>query len=192
MPARVVVVALLLFAGACASPTQPSTQIKDKPGQPQSDVTPTQPPPPAGGPSIVGKYTLTITASLSCSLPAEVMTRVYTATVSDEQPGMVWVSVGGAEFVQGFDGFVGTQNGDTVDLDIAFDFGNGLVEVIDHAKPLLYDGSARVTIGDGKISGTYSGRMALYDSLAFRIIDRARYDCTAKDHAIEFVPAGRP
>ncbi len=179
----------VLLAAACSNPpTAPSPPIGKRP--PSEPFTQNQAP--VGGPSIVGTYILTFTASLSCSLPPEVQKRVYTATVSDEQQGMVWVSVSGSEFVQGFDGFVGTQNGDTVDLDIAYDFGNGVVEVIDHSKTLLYDGAAQVTIGNGKISGMYSGRMALYDSLAFRIIDKARYDCTAKDHTIEFVPAGRP
>ncbi len=88
--------------------------------------------------------------------------------------------------MQGWEGFSGTRDGNSFDFDIAFAFGNGVVEMIDHTRPLLYDGTAHATMTDGRISGTYSGRIALYDSTRFVIYQPAPYDCQATDHKIEF------
>ena len=134
------------------------------------------------------EYRFSVTASPSCHLPVEIMRRTYTARISAMERGnLIWVAVTGADFMLGFDGFVGTQDGDTLSLDMAYDFGNGLVEMIDKTRPLLYDGTARATVRGRRIDGAYAGRMALYGgSTMFRIFEPAPFDCRANDHRIEF------
>ncbi len=90
--------------------------------------------------------------------------------------------------MQGYGFFSGTRTGDTVIFDISYDYGYGVIEMVDQTKPLFFEGDAQATIVEGKISGAFRGRMALFDSLStFRVSQQAPYDCQATDHKIEFV-----
>ncbi len=175
---RVLVLVPSLFMAACGDTKTPTAPTP----------TPTPLPTPLPTPVSEVEYTLTFTASPSCSFPAEIEKRTYSATVREYAGGLVAVLLSGAEFELGFSSFVGQRHGETLDFDITFQYVNGVIEKINQAKQLFYDGTAHATISEGKISGTYSGRMALFDSPRWRIYDRATYDCTARDHRIEFVP----
>lgn len=65
--------------------------------------------------------------------------------------------------------------------------GNGVVEEIDKAKPLLYEGTARATFADRKMAGNFNGRIVLYGSFDFSPSAPTLGACVAQDHAIEFV-----
>ncbi len=174
---------LLLVAVACGSgdlPTQPTTPYVAPPA-------PAAPPPAPVDSDIAGEYTLTLTASRSCSLPAAVSQRIYTAKVAESIWG-VEVALSGADFLQGLDYFAGTRNGDVIDFNITFGMGSGMGEVIDQVKLLYFEGTARATIADGNIAGAFNGLISFYDDPSQLFLPSARQlACIAADHRIEFV-----
>ena len=183
MATRALLATLLLLVGvACGNgdlPTQPTTANVPPPA-------PAPPPTPVIS-DIAGEYTLTLTASPSCSLPAAVSQRIYTATVAESTWG-VSVALSGAEFLQGLDYFGGRRNGNVIDFDITFGMGSGMGEVIDDAKLLYYEGTAHATIAGRYIAGTLNGLISLYDDPSQLFLPSARrLDCAAADHRIEFV-----
>lgn len=187
MSARTLLIAILLpVAIACGNgdggnlPTQPTVPA----------AAPAAPVPPAPSPvasDIAGEYTLTMTASPSCSLPPELERRIYTAKVVETTWG-VEVALSGAEFERGLDWFGGTRKDKTIDFEIFFCMGCGMGEVIDQTKLLYYEGKAHVTIGGNIIAGTFDGVMRLYEDRSQLFLPAAKtLDCAAADHRIEFV-----
>lgn len=160
---------LLLVAVACGNdlPTQP---------------TPSSPP--GGGSNIDGQYTLTFTASPSCSLPEEARKRTYTATVAEAPPGYVTVTLGGAVFLPQLEpGFDGTRSGDEVRFSIGTGNRRWVAERID-GKEVFFSGSATATFAGGRATAPFNG--GIWVSAAGNIFDWIA-DCTATDHVIEFV-----
>src|SRR5512139_240989 len=89
-----------------------------------------------------GVYTLTITASPSCTaLPADVMQRNYVARIARTQDDLV-VSVLRADSME-VGKFTGTRDGSTVRFTI-----DGFAESLPSDKMLRYVGNATGTIGD--------------------------------------------
>ena len=185
MTARTLLIAALLpVAIACGNgdggnlPTQPTVPA------------PAAPVPPAPGPlasDIAGEYTLTMSASPSCSLPPELERRIYTAKVA-ETPWGVEVALSGAEFEQGLDWFGGARKDKAIDFEVFFCMGCGMGEVIDRTKLLYYEGRAHVTIGGNIIAGIFDGVMRLYEDRSQLFLPAAKtLECAAVDHRIEFV-----
>ena len=162
---------LLLVAVACGNdlPTQP---------------TPFRQSPPGGGANIDGQYTLTFTASPSCSLPEEAKKRTYTATVAEAPSGTVTVTLGGAAFLPQLEpGFDGTRSGDEVHFSIGTGGRRWVAERID-GKEVFFTGSATATFAGGHATARFTGD--IWVSAAGNIFDWIA-DCTATDHTIEFV-----
>ena len=166
------------------TPTETKTQVLVTTGGGSVQVPP--PIPATGGTtSIEGEYQLTMTASPTCSLPAEVKQRTYTATIAETTPGAVTVSLSGAEFVLtevNEAGFEGVRNGDTVRFVIDNGYGPGywLGEGIDGTKILTFEGVALATIGDKNIEGTFYGEMRYFVPGQRPLLG----DCVAADHRI--------
>lgn len=177
-----VIAILLLGAVACGSdfPTQPT------PARPVSQAPPVS--------ADLGDYQLTLTASPSCSLPTQLMKRIYKAHIR-AWAGFpeVAVDVTGAAFFEDWAvGFGGTRDGDTLRFKIvgmgdgSFDdlFNAHFAEQIDATKWLAYDGTAVATIGGNKsITGAFDGQIALRDASRAVLAE-----CRATDHKIEFAP----
>lgn len=94
-----------------------------------------------GTSSIEGEYRLTVTASRSCSLPAEVRQRRYTARVTEAKPGYVTVALSGADFsfipdeLGGEAGFDGARNGDALRLVANHGYGGGYYSWSSSTRP---------------------------------------------------------
>jgi hypothetical protein len=189
------VVPALALLGAFLAASCGGNTTGPSPTTAATTTTASSPPPASPAPTPVGpksEYSLTFTASPSCSFPTGVGKRTYIAAVQEALRSSGerdwWVSLEGPEMMQGYGFFAGTRTGDTLEFDIGFGYGYGVIEVIDQTKPLFFDGVAHATISDGRVSGTFVGRIALYDSLStFRVYQPAPYDCQATDHRIEFV-----
>lgn len=180
MGTRAIPAALLLFvAAACGS--------GDLPTQPTTTGTPLTARRPLGASDVAGEYTLTVTASTSCSLPPDVERRTYTASLEEWPGGVVTVALSGANLAQGLDFFSGNRGGNVIDFEITFGMGAGMGEII-KTELLYFQGTARTTIGDGNISGTFDGVISLYEEPSQLFLPSARkLDCAAADHRIEFV-----
>jgi hypothetical protein len=86
----------------------------------------------------------------------------------------------------GYGYFDRTRHG-ALDFDIGYGYDNGVIETIDQTEALFCDGEAPTTISEGELSGTYSGRIALFDSpSSIRVYERAPYDCRAADYKVAF------
>lgn len=193
--ALVLAVSVIACGGGPSGPSQIQPQTSTQTGA--SPRTPSQlpyPPPiqPTGGASnIEGEYQLTVTASPSCSLPAEVRQRTYAARVTEAKPGYVTVALSGADFsfipekLGGEAGFDGVRNGDALRLVANNGYGGGyyFMELIDGTNFLSYDFVTAARIGDSVIAGTFVGEIAYHPfgrgpSLGY---------CAATDHQIAFV-----
>jgi hypothetical protein len=146
----------------------------------------------AGTDSIRGVYTLTVTASPSCSLPASARTRTYTAQVEEGRlvgrPEGLLVSLSGAEFL-GWTapGFTGAVNGTTVTFTIVDDaWGDvdfSMVEVIDARTALAYAGTATGSITPNLIVATLDGSVSLWPMVP----GTPGTTCAARDHQLRLV-----
>jgi hypothetical protein len=188
----IALVVLAVFVTACggkmATPTTP-TDTKTQNSVDTGGTIPYPPPiPGTGGPtSIEGVYQLTVTASPSCSLPAEAKQRTYTAAIAETTPGHVTVSLSGAEFVLGEGnqaGFEGIRDGNTIRFVVDNGPGPGywLIEQINGTKYLNIEGVALATIGDGSITGIFHAEMR-YFVHGGQWLGR----CSASDHRMTFV-----
>jgi hypothetical protein len=179
MALRILLTAVMfLVAAACGS--------ADLPTQPTPPQTVPSPVPP-GVASIEGEYVLTLTAAPGCTLPVETMRRTYTATIREPGPGHVIVTLSGAVFRMGLasftPGFLGTRDGDVLQFSLGAGGAMGVAEEIDSLTNLYYTGSGSATIGDPKITGTFSGQIYVWGEDMFDCLG----ECTATDHRIEFV-----
>jgi hypothetical protein len=163
---------LLLVVVACGCGDPPTSPAGPSP-------TPSVRPP--FEPPIRGEYTLTFTASPSCSLPPEARQRSYTATVAEPSPGSVTVVLSDADFGWGTaprePRFEGTRDGDRLRFTI------GVGERVDGTKELSYYGTASATLADKNMAGTFNGNIWL--NVAGNLYDWIA-DCTATDHKIDF------
>lgn len=160
------------------SPTAPTTVA--------STASPVQTAPPPFELRVAGEYTLTITASSSCTLPPEARQRRYTATIEETSRESVTVVLSGADFRWGMGQFPNPPNGrfqGTRGASAVW-FSVRIGERVDDAREISYYGTANTALAGSNISGTFSGTIwvnaagDLYDVIA---------DCTAPDHAIAFV-----
>jgi hypothetical protein len=139
--------------------------------------------PPAG--SIIGVYTLTFTASPSCTLPPETLRRTYTAQVEEGRivgfPEDLVVMLNGAEFQWDEAGFTGTRDGTAVRFQITDD-SEARLAVVEHigALNMGYRGTATGVISDKTIVATFDGRVRL------RAGGSTVSECAAADHRLEF------
>jgi len=138
-----------------------------------------------GSDSVPGLYTLTFTASPSCTFPAEAMHRTYIARIQEghelNRGEDLIVTVTGADFMGGFvseAGFTGWRDGMMVHFDITDngDASLALIERLPDGTELYYSGKASGTVSDPTIVATFSGRLRLEN-----------LDCQADDHRMEFV-----
>jgi len=128
-----------------------------------------------------GVYTLTITASPSCTaLPADVMQRNYVARIARTQDDLV-VSVLRADSVE-VGKFTGTRDGTTVRFTI-----DGFGESLPSDKVLSYAGNAAGTIGDRTIVAGFDGTVRVDYWVAWGDDSHPLAQCQAKDHRLEFV-----
>ena len=174
MAARIVSIPLVLVSVlACGpSPTRPTP-----PGLPPLSPTNT-----------LGQYTLTMTASPSCSLSPAVMSRVYEATVFERRAGLVEVAVD-TEYPTACwgcleTGFQGTRDGDALQFDIVGEGGRWYFADLVQDGELRYDGTATATMLDNKsITGTFDGRITILGGASFSPLAV----CEATDHKMELV-----
>jgi hypothetical protein len=167
----VVALLVVVVSGCADTPASPS-RASETPATTQAPLAP----------SIAGDYTLTFTAAPSCSLPADIARRRYTATIAEPRPGLLAVDLRDADFAWGATShmvrFSGTRDGD--ELRFSIEVG----ERVDTGRELSYYGTATATLADRSIGGTFNGHIwlnaagNLYDWLA---------DCAAGDHTIDFV-----
>jgi hypothetical protein len=113
---------------------------------------------------LTGTYRLTVTASRSCVLPAEVMQRSYDARILDTEQEL-WVRLSGANMVTwaGEAGFTGHRDGNTVQFVVrdTFDDGYNFIERIDPGRDLYYAGTATGLAERTRIVATFTGRLVL-------------------------------
>jgi hypothetical protein len=140
----------------------------------------------ATGP-VLGSYTLTFTASPSCTFPPEAVRRTYGAQIKDSRQAVlnldVWLS--GAPLVTSgwFDeaGFVGRFDGRTVRFHISsrseeFSF----AESLPGGMTMSYDGEATGTPSERGIVTAFNGTVTLETRAAVVA------SCKAADHRLEF------
>jgi hypothetical protein len=138
--------------------------------------------------SIAGTYTLVFTAPSSCTLPAEVMRRQYTARIYE--PDRLFVELSGADMeAWGWAGFTGTREGSAVHFDIsdAFTFADYavFVERLDPQRNLAFSGVATGVIEGNAIIATFDGRVQLRSVVGSPVFA----ECRAADHRLDFVKA---
>ena len=132
-----------------------------------------------------GVYTLTITASPSCTaLPAAVMQRNYSALIYRTEDDLL-VSVRRADAVdQSVGKFTGTRDGSAVRLTA-----EGFEDVLPSGNVLNYVGTATGTIGDRTIVAAFDGTVRVGElwDFWFNPEPLTLAQCQAKDHRLEFV-----
>ncbi len=140
--------------------------------------------------NINGDYQLTITASPRCTLPAEVMQRTYAAHLEETRPGIVAVTLSGADFVQ-FGagtraGFEGTRDGASLHLIVDNGYGGDFyfIENVDGTRSLSFEGEANLVIFENRIAGTFSAEIGYYVSGSGQSGWVGR--CIANDHFMNF------
>jgi hypothetical protein len=135
--------------------------------------------------SIQGSYTLTVTASPSCELPADIQQRRFVARIWEHRNGFS-VNVDSAGGEPWPVGFTGVRAGNSVRFDILDkeeNFGDLAFAVrLDSTRVLAYAGTATGTIGEGSIA-------AVFDGLVQLLIPGAQVlaECRATDHRLDLV-----
>ena len=168
------VVGLVMFAGACSSPTGPHRN----PTEPSVN----RPEPARNWPDLTGTYTLTLSASSRCplELPEAMRTRRYTATIAQ---------VGGSLVVTVPSTFPGWDNTFTGALDEANDvmFQLQLEEwfLEEPVTEFRAFGRMTATISAGSLSGFLDGNMEGIVPNEDGRGNRA-LTCTAPDHRVLF------
>jgi hypothetical protein len=176
-----VVIAASAWFAACddnGSPTTPTSVA--------ATGSPVQTPLPRFDPPVAGEYTLTITASSSCTLPLEARQRRYTATIEETSREAVTVVLSGADFRWGTGQFPNPLNNRFQGARgaSALRFNVFVGERVDDTKEISYEGIGETTLAGSTISGAFNGTIWL--NAAGNLFDGIA-DCTAPDHAMEFV-----
>jgi hypothetical protein len=139
--------------------------------------------------SLAGVYRLVFNASNSCQLPADAVSRTYTATVQQTNAGAAMhVTLSGAQFVP-FDhnNFDGRVVGNTVSVTIQTDFyyGGGVVEKVADNRYLSLMGTATGSASGSSITLTLAGSVTVStDSSGGHPVAV----CAAADHQLIFTP----
>ena len=139
--------------------------------------------------SLGGGYSLTFTASPSCSLPDDIMKRTYAASI-DQRGGSLTVVLSGAQFAN-FEGrmlnrFSGRVAGKAVSFNLAEDFyyyGSDLVEQLANDRFLTLAGTAEAIATEAGMSTLFAGVVGVTTQ-----VTRANFTavCTASDHRLVF------
>ena len=138
--------------------------------------------------NVAGTYRVTFTASPSCtSLPAELKTRTYTATI-DQDAARLLVTLSGASFVSKQNTFSGKVFGDTVTFDMGgsgYDYGyyyDGtlLQEVLPSGQILGLFGTMTAPATPQSISGPLVGGFTLNTG------NSRHTSCAANDNQVVF------
>ena len=139
----------------------------------------------ATGP-VLGSYTLTFTASPSCTLPPEASQRNYRAQIEDSRNAALNLDVrlSGAYFESygWFDeaGFAGRFDGRTVRFHIGSSEEFSFIEILPGGMTLSYDGEATGTPGERGIVTAFNGTVTLKAGATVMA------SCPAQDHRLEF------
>jgi hypothetical protein len=135
----------------------------------------------------LGEYTVTMTASPSCSLPDYAMTRSYDARLGEIGQDLL-ATFADQRFIAwaGPAGFSGTKDGETVRFYINGDYfvdGYSFVYLVKPGEELAYTGTATGTMQDARIVARLDGTVLLrsYDDLTVLA------QCDASDHRMELV-----
>jgi hypothetical protein len=139
-----------------------------------------------GSIDVRGTYQVAFIASPSCSLPAAMAKRVYTARIetspTSTRPTGFVVLLSGADFwVDSTAGFVGWLAGDKLYFDLE-DWNYEITERVGTDQAIGYSGRAS---GEAKGSGfvaSFSGTVGTYSYPQYRKLTA----CTASDHRLEF------
>lgn len=134
---------------------------------------------------VQGVYQLTMIASPSCTLPAELLQRRYTARIRGTQGLTVDLTGANMEAWEGA-GFEGVQNGNEVNFFIrdTYDISNDYVfiERLPSGMNLAYSGTATGSLEEGGIVATFRGTIQHRSPAA-----STGATCDAPDHRMEFV-----
>jgi hypothetical protein len=138
--------------------------------------------------SVAGRYTLTLTASSSCTqLPKDAMTRTYIATV-DQDGARVRVTLTGATFLHEYDSPGNQFSGEIHGNAITFGFGGndeeGQYDFLEQLSP-----STRLSVTGTAVGVTTPAGMTLQLTGALTINYGALPSCTATDHQLVFSPS---
>jgi hypothetical protein len=135
-------------------------------------------------------HTLTFTASPTCSLPPEVMTRSYSARVEVTDTRVI-VRASGAIFIGwgGEPGFAGVRDGDRVRFTLTDDLGADyqFIELTASNRELAIVGSADGLVTDDGMTATLAGRVTLRTWASQEPIAM----CDAGDHRLVLTRQGR-
>jgi hypothetical protein len=136
-----------------------------------------------------GRYTLTFTASPSCTLPAEITQRTYAARlyrgrdIGRPEDLVVWLD---SAIMVGWGnetGFTGSVNGNAAAFpikdDVLGDF--AMIERVGD-KDMAYQGTATGTVSEKKIATTFNGRVLLKMATGGTPVA----GCNAPDHLFVF------
>ena len=139
----------------------------------------------ATGP-VLGSYTLTFTASPSCTFPPEASQRNYRAQIEDSRNAALNLDVrlSGAYFESygWFDeaGFAGRFDGRTVRFHIGSSEEFSFIEILPGGMTLSYDGEATGTPDERGIVAAFNGTVTLKAGATVMA------SCPAQDHRLEF------
>lgn len=141
--------------------------------------------------AIGGVYRLTFTASPSCHLPDDAVSRSYTAKI-DEVGGRLSVTLSDAQFGAYFNTpwnmFSGRVLGNTVSftLNAGYDaiYNGGVAEKLSDGRYLMLSGTAEASITGSTISAAFAGAVSLLSSP--NNIWGPSLSCSAADHQLVF------
>jgi hypothetical protein len=139
--------------------------------------------------SLGGGYSLTFTASPSCSLPDDVMKRTYAASI-DQRGASLTVVLSGAQFANygqmPLDRFSGRVLGTAVSFNLATDFYYGLADLVEQLandRFLSFFGTAEATATEAGMSTLFAGVVSLTTQV---LGGKPIAVCTASDHRLVF------
>lgn len=139
--------------------------------------------------SLSGQYRLTVSASPTCVLPADVTRRSYDARILEVDRDLS-VLLSGATFAVwgGQPGFTGTQEQGIVRFVVSdtFDDGYNFIEGLGPERALYYAGTAEGTADQSRIVATFNGKIELRAQGA----GAESAWCVAGDHRFEFARTG--
>jgi hypothetical protein len=137
---------------------------------------------------LTGIYRLTVAASSSCVLPAEIMQRSYDARVLQMQEDLVILLSGTALSSFGnYPGFSGSRTGNTVRFIVrdTYDDVYMFVERIDSTRDLYYSGTAAGNADETRIVAAFNGKLDLRSGTV------TVANCNATNHQFELTRISR-
>lgn len=144
---------------------------------------------------VAGLYAVTFTASKSCQLPSEAMSRTYSATITPTSGGLTAV-LSGAQFWTGFHGIVWNTmflelHGDSVilkvnDIDYAFYYGAGIAEQLTDSEVLVFYGTGEAPALASSFTVTFAGTVSLATPPLISDTHGLVATCAAPDHQLVF------